>query len=88
MKCPPCKETDLLMSERMGVEIDYCPQCRCIWLDRGELDKVEQSADGPRTVSRLEDRRYYDDHQHKGHHGHGAYHSRRRPWLGNLLHID
>jgi Zn-finger nucleic acid-binding protein len=40
MKCPVCAETDLLMAERQGVEIDYCPKCRGIWLDRGELDKI------------------------------------------------
>lgn len=40
MKCPVCKEPDLVMSERKGIEIDYCPQCRGIWLDRGELDKI------------------------------------------------
>lgn len=39
MKCPNC-DADLLMTERLGVEIDYCPQCRGIWLDRGELDKM------------------------------------------------
>ncbi len=40
MKCPVCENTDLLMTERQGVEIDYCPSCRGIWLDRGELDKI------------------------------------------------
>jgi hypothetical protein len=40
MKCPACTTTDLLMSERQGIEIDYCPQCRGVWLDRGELDKI------------------------------------------------
>ena len=40
MKCPVCKDVDLLMSERQGVEIDYCPSCRGVWLDRGELDKI------------------------------------------------
>jgi Zn-finger nucleic acid-binding protein len=39
MKCPSCN-VDLVMSERQGVEIDYCPQCRGVWLDRGELDKI------------------------------------------------
>ena len=39
MKCPNCSET-LVMSERQGVEIDYCPKCRGVWLDRGELDKI------------------------------------------------
>lgn len=40
MKCPTCVTTDLLMTERMAIEIDYCPQCRGVWLDRGELDKI------------------------------------------------
>ena len=40
MKCPVCPDSTLLMSERQGVEIDYCPSCRGVWLDRGELDKL------------------------------------------------
>ena len=40
MKCPNCKDTILVMSQRQGVEIDYCPDCRGVWLDRGELDKI------------------------------------------------
>ena len=40
MKCPVCKDVTLLMSEKKGVEIDYCPDCRGIWLDRGELEKI------------------------------------------------
>jgi Zn-finger nucleic acid-binding protein len=44
MPCPVCK-VPLHMSDRQGIEIDYCPQCRGIWLDRGELDKIiERSA--------------------------------------------
>jgi len=39
MLCPACK-VDLVMSERQGIEIDYCPKCRGVWLDRGELDKI------------------------------------------------
>lgn len=39
MLCPVCK-TGLAMSDRQGIEIDYCPNCRGIWLDRGELDKI------------------------------------------------
>jgi hypothetical protein len=39
MKCP-VDETTLEMSDRQGIEIDYCPQCRGVWLDRGELDKL------------------------------------------------
>ena len=40
MKCPTCPDTALVMSDRQGVEIDYCPACRGVWLDRGELDKL------------------------------------------------
>jgi hypothetical protein len=44
MQCPIDAAT-LLISERQGVEIDYCPQCRGVWLDRGELDKLLKRAD-------------------------------------------
>jgi len=45
MLCPVCTTQPLQMSERQGIEIDYCPQCRGVWLDRGELDKIiERSA--------------------------------------------
>lgn len=40
MKCPVCKEVNLVMTDRQGIEIDYCPECRGVWLDRGELDKL------------------------------------------------
>jgi uncharacterized protein len=44
MKCPVC-DVDLLMAERQGVEIDYCPKCRGVWLDRGELDILIERSD-------------------------------------------
>lgn len=48
MQCPACKTSNLVMSERQGIEIDYCPQCRGVWLDRGELDKIiERSSRAP-----------------------------------------
>ena len=40
MDCPVCKTERLAMMERQGIEIDYCPKCRGVWLDRGELDKI------------------------------------------------
>ena len=43
MDCPVCK-VPLNMAERQGVEIDYCPKCRGVWLDRGELDKIIERA--------------------------------------------
>jgi hypothetical protein len=46
MQCP-IDGSQLVMTERSGVEIDYCPQCRGVWLDRGELDKILERAAGP-----------------------------------------
>ena len=56
------------MTDRQGVEIDYCPNCRGVWLDRGELDKIiERSAAytmGPDTGPYRDEQKYYDDHKH------------------------
>lgn len=52
MKCPTCPDATLVMSDRQGVEIDYCPTCRGVWLDRGELDKlIERSIGNNPTIS-------------------------------------
>src|SRR3546814_10420381 len=45
MKCPTCDNVNLAMTDRQGIEIDYCPQCRGIWLDRGELDRLIERAE-------------------------------------------
>ena len=75
MKCPNCHGT-LAMSERPGVEIDFCPKCRGVWLDRGELDKLlEREAalmgGGPRSHDQGRHRDDDDDD-----YGHG----RRSMW--------
>jgi uncharacterized protein len=84
MKCPQCPDTPLTLAERQGVEIDYCPQCRGVWLDRGELDKLIERT-GPQ-------RRMDDDYtRHAGGSPRHAYdrddsHGRRRKsWLGELF---
>jgi uncharacterized protein len=59
MQCPT-DSTTLVMSERSGIEIDYCPTCRGVWLDRGELDKIIERSAAPATTSRA-DRRVDDD---------------------------
>lgn len=64
MKCPVCKDVTLLMSEKNGVEIDYCPECRGIWLDRGELDKIVDRAREARADYRDDDRREYRDERY------------------------
>ena len=54
MKCP-VDGSDLVMTERQGIEIDYCPKCRGVWLDRGELDKIivrSAAAEAPRETPR------------------------------------
>ena len=75
MKCPVCATVNLVMSDRQGVEIDYCPECRGVWLDRGELDKIiERSglqAQPPRQEERetrqpSQDHDYYKKKKHKG----------------------
>ncbi|MDP1793145.1 MAG: zf-TFIIB domain-containing protein [Acidimicrobiales bacterium] len=71
MKCPVCPDEALSISSREGVEIDFCPQCRGVWLDRGELDKIIERAQpgaAPEPPRREEtrsddrdDRRYGDE---------------------------
>jgi uncharacterized protein len=77
MQCPVCSNSQLVMSERQGIEIDYCPQCRGVWLDRGELDKIiERSATavapapsapegfGRQSAGPQRDERTYARHEH------------------------
>ena len=60
MHCP-VDNTVLQMTDRQGVEIDYCPQCRGVWLDRGELDKIiDRSAECPAAAPVVGDRDYRD----------------------------
>lgn len=76
MKCP-IDETELQMTERQGVEIDYCPKCRGIWLDRGELDKIVE-----RSSSQLSDEGRPSDHDYD------PRRRRRRGFLGDLFDFD
>jgi len=80
MKCPVDNET-LVMTERSGVEIDYCPKCRGVWLDRGELDKIiERSAGAPSSAQAQTAQRY------EGHgHGQKPYRKKKESFLGELF---
>ncbi|MGQ5523902.1 TFIIB-type zinc ribbon-containing protein [Chitinimonas sp. PSY-7] len=85
MHCPVCKETALVMSERAGVEIDYCPQCRGVWLDRGELDKIlEQSrstaAPAPQPAYQAPQPQQYADSRHHGDRHHHDKHYGQKPY--------
>lgn len=91
MKCPICTTPDLLMTERLGIEIDYCPQCRGVWLDRGELDKIiERSLREPahaaitpaQQVLRPAQQPYDNRHDsHEKHHDeHSGYRRKKSIW--------
>jgi len=83
MKCPHCPDTALVMSERQGVEIDYCPSCRGVWLDRGELDKlIERSVQAAPPVATAAAARRPDfvDSDYGRHGGH-----RRKSWLSDIF---
>ena len=69
MKCPTCTDTDLVMTDRQGVEIDYCPKCRGVWLDRGELDKIIERSSQTAPLSRRDDDDWDDDDKYKYQYG-------------------
>ena len=89
MKCPVCNNVDLLLSQRQGVEIDYCPKCRGVWLDRGELDKIIEREQGgalryqgeaPRFAPEPQQVRSHEQHSSPGHpdeHRHSEHHEDR-----------
>ncbi len=65
MLCPKCHDQVLVPVERQGVEVDYCPGCRGVWLDRGELDKlIEQAASLPPTHSGPSRHETYEERRH------------------------
>lgn len=90
MKCPHCTNTTLVLSERQGVEIDYCPSCRGIWLDRGELDKLldkipGQSAGAP-MPARANHPGVHHDFEDSDYREHKRYpQSRKKSWLHEIF---
>ncbi len=86
MNCPICNLA-LVMSERQGIEIDYCPQCRGIWLDRGELDKIIERSAGENQPQAPRGESHHDkhhDHDH-GDHPQDYHHRKRRGFLQDLF---
>lgn len=82
------------MSDRQGIEIDYCPQCRGVWLDRGEIDKiVERStgsqAPGQHSAPRQQEYREHYEHENNKKYYHDDDHGRQKhhkeSWLGDLF---
>ena len=100
MLCPTCDNVNLAMTDRQGIEIDYCPKCRGIWLDRGELDRLieraEQAVHAPSQPApvqhahpqsaRPHDSRDYPRHSgDRDAHAHGHRHKRPKSLLGELF---
>jgi hypothetical protein len=87
MKCPACPDTGLVMSDRQGVEVDYCPQCRGVWQDRGELDKlIERSAamtPAPATSAAAPAQPRFAGSDYEN--GRSPQGSRKKSWLGNIF---
>ncbi|MDI1260490.1 zf-TFIIB domain-containing protein [Aquabacterium sp.] len=87
MKCPTCPDSALVMTDRQGVEIDYCPTCRGVWLDRGELDKLIERSASPtpsRSTASTNGRQpeFVDsDYQH----GRNRGNVRRKSWLSDIF---
>lgn len=97
MDCPVCKNISLVMSERQGIEVDYCPTCRGVWLDRGELDKIIERSIGAAPAAaapqnRAPDPRYAPPdprYQQHGGHGHYPHHKKKREgFLSDLFDFD
>ena len=85
MACPVC-QTGLVMSERQGIEIDYCPACRGVWLDRGELDKiVERSAVEAAPQSQLSRPSRPEERRYVHHDGDYRYRKRKKSFLEELF---
>lgn len=89
MKCPT-DGTELKMTERNGVEIDYCPSCRGVWLDKGELDKIiDRSAEHYHGKAQPEQhekpyRKESDHHYHSDRH----HYKKKKGFLGDLFDFD
>ncbi|WP_250513157.1 zf-TFIIB domain-containing protein [Caballeronia sp. INDeC2] len=103
MKCLVCPDTELLMTVREGIEIDYCPQCRGVWLDRGELDQIirraaqasvaeAQAGDRDDWHERGHDREHrthrHDGYQYGDQRGRREHPRRKKSFLGDLFDFD
>ena len=86
MKCPNCSET-LVMTDRQGIEIDYCPNCRGVWLDKGELDKILEIS-GEIQYGDKSQVDYYDRRDDDYYKKHPNYRRKKRGFLGDFFDFD
>jgi Zn-finger nucleic acid-binding protein len=91
MNCPTCNVV-LKMTERQGVEIDYCPQCRGVWLDRGELDKIIERSDSQPVQRALVNTRDYEQHRdvhdYENRDEHYGRRKKKKSFLGEMFDFD
>ena len=84
MKCP-IDDTDLAMADRQGIEVDYCPKCRGVWLDRGELDKIIERNAAEQAPRPSDQPRYRDDDKYRDDRHHGKRPYKKKSLLGELF---
>ena len=88
MKCPVCPDSVLLITDRQGVEIDYCSQCRGVWLDRGELDKLmalgtsQLQAHRPANTFQPD---FVDSDRHQSYGSQGYQTRLKKSWLNDIF---
>ena len=83
MQCPT-DATTLVMSERSGIEIDYCPTCRGVWLDRGELDKIIDRSLG-QPAPPVQQQAHHSQQGHQQGYPQGYRRKRKESWLSELF---
>jgi Zn-finger nucleic acid-binding protein len=84
MLCP-ADQTPLTMSERSGIEIDYCPTCRGVWLDRGELDKIIERSSAAQPQAAAPPQTMQPNYGGQPHGYHKPHHKRRKSFLEELF---
>lgn len=91
MKCPVCINESLVMSERSGIEIDYCPKCRGVWLDRGELDKIIERSGNQSSQSSVNNlysqnrSSSYNNHNSHDNHSYNQKHHKKESFWSELF---
>jgi hypothetical protein len=83
------------MADKQGVEIDYCPNCRGVWLDKGELDKIIERSTAYYSAPEEDRERYYEDYKRQypqggGHHHYDPHykHKKKKGFLGDFFDFD
>jgi Zn-finger nucleic acid-binding protein len=87
MQCPVCKDSQLVISERQKIEIDYCPSCRGVWLDRGELDKLIDRSVADLPASAPPSQPAYRNEQRSDYRGdnRSEYYRKPKSWLSDIF---